>query len=739
MAAIEVELGDPLEAHQSRAAPGAPAANHAPARDEVKREDTRTRLLGSRPPVHLRWENIVYEVEDKLNAAAVGGAGIKRILDGISGQAAPGELVAIMGPSGSGKTTLLNLLSIRVREFQGRILVNGVPPPQDIKRYMGYVAQDERFFGPLTVWETLSYAARLKLPAHMTREQREARCMEVLDELDLVKVKDAQVVSTHSRARARALSLPRSPLAAPGRDRRGHLGRRAQAPGDRHSDPEPPLHSPGASGATSLRHSPSLTRSHAQLDEPTSGLDSASALMIVSILHRIASKGNRTVVCTVHQPRASLLTKFDRLLLLAEGKTIFFGPSTPHCLDFFAEHGYTCPRFENPADFLLDLVNTREAVEWPQEAQAADAESSSNALVVRDVEAANGQVARDGVVGADSMKKRGALTRNQIVNDLSAAYVKSRFREEALRPYEPMPAPLGSDGAQIRKYNTDWLNQFVVIFSRAFVYKLREPVAVMTQCANATVLPFLIGTIMWNLPNSQTGAQDRLSAMSFVMLLQSFMCFDILLLFPIERGVYLRENEGGLYSTSAFYFGRTMSEMPFHVLFSFLVAVITYWCFGLQNDAGKFFTYALIVVLLTLAGASMMLFFGSISLSLDQSNLMATFAIVIMTIFDGSWIDTRNIPRGYRWLSNLSFMRWGVQAAVYNEFSGLELSCTEEEATQCAYPNGEEFLRLNHFGDVDVWYNVGVLIIMIVCYRVGAYFGLRFCYTGKSIRERLNS
>ena len=54
----------------------------------------------------------------------------RKILDGISGSAMPGEFISILGASGAGKTTLLNHLSGRLMAMNlkksGEIKINGV-------------------------------------------------------------------------------------------------------------------------------------------------------------------------------------------------------------------------------------------------------------------------------------------------------------------------------------------------------------------------------------------------------------------------------------------------------------------------------------------------------------------------------------------------------------------------------------------------------------------------------------
>jgi len=128
----------------------------------------------------------------------------KTILQSISADFTPGHLNVIMGPSGSGKTSLLQSIADRLDgsttskyKSTGAITLNNAIPTRDVLASVtSFVTQDDDALMPsLTVRETLHFAAKLRLPASMTKEEKVRRAEEVLLKMGLKDCADRLIGS----------------------------------------------------------------------------------------------------------------------------------------------------------------------------------------------------------------------------------------------------------------------------------------------------------------------------------------------------------------------------------------------------------------------------------------------------------------------------------------------------------------------------------------------------------------
>ena len=266
-----------------------------------------------------------------------------------------------------------------------------------------------------------------------------------------------------------------------------------------------------------------------------------------------------------------------------------------------------------------------------------------------------GDTVEDG--GKTSESPSAIRDRSLVVKELAAAWITSERRTAYIEEGEAGARQTikGSSDEQDprrgrRNGITVWLRRFGALFSRTFLYKLREPSAVATQALNSIFVPLIVGSIYFQLPLTVSGAGDRLSGISLIVLLQSFMSFDQLLLFPKERGLYLHESNGGMYSTSAYYWSRSLVELWTIVLFAIICAIISYEMMGLDDSADGRFAFIAIVAAVTVAGASFLTAIGSLCKSFEQTNALAGTLLIVLMLFDGNWINRRNIwPVYYRW------------------------------------------------------------------------------------------
>ncbi|XP_055961612.1 ABC transporter G family member 15-like isoform X2 [Mercurialis annua] len=196
----------------------------------------------------------------------------------------------------------------------GNVLLNGKKRSTSCKT-ISYVTQEDYLLGNLTVKETLTYSAHLRLPRTMTNQEINSIVENIIMEMGLQDCADSKIGNWLIR---------------------------------------------GISGGEKRRVSISLemlTQPRVMfLDEPTSGLDSASAFFVLKALKNIAVDG-RIVVCSVHQPSSFIFDSFDDLCLLSGGEMIYFGEAKT-AIEFFAEAGFPCPTRKNPADHFLRCINS---------------------------------------------------------------------------------------------------------------------------------------------------------------------------------------------------------------------------------------------------------------------------------------------------------------------------------------------------------------------------------------------
>jgi len=216
---------------------------------------------------------------DNLLASAPGSQ--VPILKGVSFDLQPGEVLAVVGPSASGKTTLARLLVGLWPAVSGKVRLDGVDvytwSKAELGPHLGYLPQGVELFDG-TIAENIAR----------------------FGEMDQAQVESA----------AKAVGLHEFILALP----QGY---------------DSPVGREGAMLSGGQRQRVALARAlygnptFVVLDEPNSSLDEQGDAALASAISQLAARGTTFVVMT---HRTSVLGVADKMLVLRDGQTQFFGP-----------------------------------------------------------------------------------------------------------------------------------------------------------------------------------------------------------------------------------------------------------------------------------------------------------------------------------------------------------------------------------------------------------------------------
>ncbi|KAL6263485.1 hypothetical protein P5V15_006276 [Pogonomyrmex californicus] len=605
---------------------------------DEKREDvdmtSNVASIDGKESVDIIFENITYTVSLGFRK------GEKEILHGINGRLPSKQLIALMGPSGAGKSTLLDVLSgFRVSGVDGVVYVNGrVRQLNSFRKCSAYITQDDRLEPLLTVIENMRVAADLKLPSSTPKHKKEMIIEDILTTLGLYE---------HMYTRSDRLS--------------GGQKKRLSI-------------------ALELVNNPTVMF----LDEPTTGLDSSSCMQVVNLLKILARQG-RTIVCTIHQPSASLFQLFDQVYVLAEGDCLYQG-ATNKLVPYLAHMKLPCPMYHNPADYIIELA----CGEYGEDKIEILIKGSQNGRNLQWFD--NPEALRD----AKSLR--------------------------AVHPLRDMTNENSSLHA------TNLIHQIKILLRRGFIMCKRDTTLTHLRIGVNIIVGIMLGLVFLRSGADGSRVLDNYNLL-FSILIHHMMTTMMLTIvtFPTQMSILLKEHFNRWYSLKAFYTSITIIDVPLSIVCCILFSLIVYFMTAQPLEIVRFSMFLAISLLIMFIGQGTGLMIGAVFNVVNGTFMGPTISVPLM-MFAGFGVSLRDLPNYLKWGSYLSYLRYGLEGYV-GAIYGLDrpiLECKEKAELYCHYKYTSKFLSDIAMRGDQFWNDIIALTTILLITRCCAYILLRW-------------
>ncbi|XP_024086060.1 ATP-binding cassette sub-family G member 4 isoform X1 [Cimex lectularius] len=649
--------------------------------------------LPKRPPVDIAFSDLTYTVKEGSKKTT------KTILKSVSGRLKSGELTAIMGPSGAGKSTLLNILTgYRVSGMDGSITINGAE--RDLSQFAklsAYIMQDNQLHGNLSVEEAMNVATALKLGNQINKQEKNTVIQEILETLGLqehVKTKTSNLSGGQKKRLSIALELVNNP--------------------------------------------PIMF-----FDEPTSGLDSSSCFQCISLLKSL-SRGGRTIICTIHQPSARLFEMFDHLYTLAEGQCVYQG-STQQLVPFMATLGLVCPSYHNPASFIIE-VSCGEYGDYVRKLVTAIQNGKCDIQAGKPFTTSEQQLNNanaDKKVNNSSNAENPSNNSNG-TNNMLLAYARDDIAKDTSQQTGDgvvIPIELTGDNEKTsgvtsnllpealpknqNRYGTSEFNQFWIVLKRALLFSRRDWTLMYLRLFAHILVGILIGALYYDIGNDGAKVLSNLGFLFFNMLFLMYTSMTITILsFPLEMPVLIKENFNRWYSLRSYYMAITVSDIPFQTVFCILYVSIVYYLTSQPPEISRYAMFLSACLLISFVAQSVGLVVGA-AMNVQNGVFLAPVMSVPFLLFSGFFVSFDAIPIYLRWITYLSYIRYGFEGTALATYSfGREkLKCFQ---VYCHFKSPETTLEELDMLDADFKLDIIALVVIFLILRIAAFLFLRW-------------
>lgn len=516
------------------------------------------------------------------------------ILEDSHGCVKPGEMLLVLGRPGAGCTTLLKMLANRrlgYASVEGDVKF-GTLNHKEAAQYRGQIVmntEDEIYFPTLTVAQTIDFATRMKVPSNLSEGQANPK---------------------EYQRQTRDFLLECMGISHTHETKVGDEFVRGVSGGERKR--------------VSIIETMATRGSVYCWDNSTRGLDASTALGYTKALRAMTDIFGLSTIVTLYQAGNGIYNQFDKVLVLDEGKQLYYGPMK-QARPFMEKLGFVCSEGANVADFLTGVtVPTEHRIRnsfidrYPQ--NATDIRAAYNASDI----CAQMMAEYDYPTSQDAMENTQGF-RNTV----------SEEKAKSLTKKSPLTVGFLS---QIRAATT---RQVQIIWG--------DKATLFIQQASTLAQALIAGSLFYNAPANSEGIFLKSGALFLSLLFNSLLTMSEVTSSFSGRPVLAKHKGFALYNPAAFCIANILTDIPILLFQVTHFSLVLYFMVGLKQDAASFFTFWLVIFTTTMCMTALFRSIGASFSTFDGASKVSGFGVAAMIIYSGYMIQKPNMHPWFVW------------------------------------------------------------------------------------------
>jgi ATP-binding cassette subfamily G (WHITE) protein 2 (PDR) len=429
-------------------------------------------------------------------------------------------------------------------------------------------------------------------------------------------------------------------------------------------------------------------------DNPTRGLDSENAAIFIKALRQQCNDSGYMAAVTLYQASEQIFEVFDKVLVLYEGRQIFFGPCSG-ARAYFYELGFAFTPRVSSGEFLASLTHPPE------------------------------RIIREGFTS------QVPDTPQQFETIWHSSSEHGRILETIQLCGKRLPAATNHRPISRRIYRRSYAEQIHLCLVRCLQRLKQNWTPSLSAVIGNLVLSIILGSMFYDMQEETNSFYGRAALIFFVSMTNTCLgAFEGVQLWE-HRSIIEKHKQYGFHRPSAEAIASMVASLPEKFLLSTAFNIPFYFLANMRRTQKAFFIFYLFGFVSLLTGSMLFRALGAVTRTVPSSIAPGSNLILLLLIYSGFVLPIPMMPPWLSWIRYINPVGYVFESLMINEFGSRKFKCSRfvQGTRRCAimdtgfdseFVDGTAYLeqtydyQMSHLWRNLVWIVIIMMTLMLV-------------------------